>query len=55
MEILLGWMWSQDGVELKLQPRVVEVVGLSALKGLRLNGMQTKADYQLSDGVNVGR
>jgi hypothetical protein len=55
MEILLGWVRSQDGVELMLQPWVVEVVGLSALRSLRLIGMQTKAGHQLNDGFDVGR
>jgi hypothetical protein len=55
MKILLGLAWSQDGVKLTFQPWVVEVVGLSALRSLRLVGMQTKANHLLDDGVDVGR
>jgi hypothetical protein len=55
MEILQGRVWFQDGVELTLQPWVVEAMGLSALRSLRLIGMQTKANHRLSDGVDIDR
>jgi hypothetical protein len=45
MEILLGRAWSQDGIKLTLQPWVVEVVGLSALRSLCLIDVQTKAGH----------
>jgi hypothetical protein len=54
MKIFLGRVWSRDGVELTLQPQVVEVVGLSAPRSLCLIGMQTKVGHRLDDEVNVG-
>jgi hypothetical protein len=55
MEIFLGQAWPQDGVKLTLQPWVVETMGLSAPRSLRLIGMQTKASHQLGNGVDIGR
>jgi hypothetical protein len=55
MEIFQGRAWTQDGVELTLQPRVVETMGLNTLGSPCLVGMQAKTIHRLRDGVDVGR
>jgi hypothetical protein len=53
-QILLGWSGSQEGVELALQPLVIEVEELVAPRSTGLLGVQLQLLEGLDDCVNAG-